>query len=108
MAMKSHISNLRKQTGSKELHQTTGVLPNKKLIFNQTFERGSRRFFQTEPHEIDQVISQESYIVRRMFHNGPILKFRLSWKYHQGRKEDDSAGKCCYLIGYTQEYSSRI
>ena len=41
-------------------------------------------FVQAEPYQIDQVRYQEIYIVRQMLHNGPVPKFKPSWKYLQG------------------------
>ena len=57
---------------------------------------------QTEPHQRDQVISLEIYIVRQLFHNRPVVLFIPSRKYHQGYKEDESAGKWRYSSGYVQ------
>ena len=43
-------------------------------------------FFQTEPYQRDQVISQDSNILRQLLCNGPVLPIIPSWKYHQGWK----------------------
>ena len=60
------------------VHQITGVILNKRFMFNQTFEKSINDFFQTEPHQRYQARYQERYIFRHMFHNGPVLQFRLS------------------------------
>ena len=62
-------------------------------MFNQIFEKHRGGSVKTEPYQIDHVIFQASYIVIKLFQNGPVMKLRPSWKYHQGWKEDDSAGQ---------------
>ena len=36
---KSQIPSLRKYTGSNGVHQTTGVIPNRVFVFNQTIKK---------------------------------------------------------------------
>ena len=80
MMNKSHISSMRKHTGSKGCTKSQECYQIKKnLMFNQTFENNNQgSFVQIEPYQIDQIRSNKSYIVRQLFHNGPVLQSRPS------------------------------
>ena len=83
MAMKSHISSLRKQTGSKGCNRSHNCYQIKASCLIKNYRGG---FVQTEPYQRDQVRSKESYIGRQLSHNGPVLQLIPGWKYHQGWK----------------------
>ena len=65
-------------------------------------------FFLTEPHQIYHVRYQESYIDDQLWHNGPVLQFRPSWKYNQGWNYYDSSVQWRYTRSYPQGNSARI
>ena len=86
MANKRHISGLKKHTNSRGWTKPQDFYQIKASCLIKGSKKYRGGFVQTEPHQRYQVISQEIYIFRQLLHNGPVLKFRLSWKYQQGWK----------------------
>ena len=73
---KGHISSFSKYTGSKGCTKPQEFYQIKVSCLIKSLKKYQWGFFQTEPHHRDQVRYQESYIIRKLFHNEPVMQFR--------------------------------